>query len=353
MEHYHNLAIELLQAIIPIRSYSYEEAERAEYLVKWLAGHGIKADCIGNNIWAKQVFDPDAPTLMLCAHIDTVPAVDSYTFDPIHPPMDQERILGLGSNDDGGSLVSMITTFLYFKECGRCPVNLLLLLSCEEERSGDGGTRMLGEFISANADMAIIGEPTRMRATIAESGLLVLDGVASGKSAHAARAAEGENALYKAIDDINKLRSFKFDRVSPTLGEVKLVVTQINSGMAHNVIPDNCTFVVDIRPNECYDNHEIVNMLQKEIGSKLTARNFANRSNATPKDSPLYKTAGKLGMEMITSPTCSDWISMPVPAIKIGPGDSTRSHKADEFIFKNEITDGIDKYITFIENIAL
>ncbi|MBO4416575.1 MAG: M20/M25/M40 family metallo-hydrolase [Bacteroidales bacterium] len=353
MEHYHNLAIELLQAIIPIRSYSYEEAERAEYLVKWLAGHGIKADCIGNNIWAKQVFDPDAPTLMLCAHIDTVPAVDSYTFDPIHPPMDQERILGLGSNDDGGSLVSMITTFLYFKECGRCPVNLLLLLSCEEERSGDGGTRMLGEFISANADMAIIGEPTRMRATIAESGLLVLDGVASGKSAHAARAAEGENALYKAIDDINKLRSFKFDRVSPTLGEVKLVVTQINSGMAHNVIPDNCTFVVDIRPNECYDNHEIVNMLQKEIGSKLTARNFANRSNATPKDSPLYKTAGKLGMEMITSPTCSDWISMPVPAIKIGPGDSTRSHKADEFIFKNEITEGIDKYITFIENIAL
>ena len=353
MEQYHNLAIKLLETIIPIRSYSYAEAERADFIVGWLAGHGVETSRIGNNIWAKQVFDPAAPTLMLCAHIDTVQAVDSYTFDPVHPPLDGERILGLGSNDDGGSLVSMIATFLYFKECGRCPVNLLLLLSCEEERSGDGGTRMLGEFISSNADMAIIGEPTRMRATIAESGLLVLDGVTTGRSAHAARATEGENALYKAIEDIEKLRAFKFDRVSPTLGEVKLVVTQINSGTAHNVIPDNCTFVVDIRPNECYDNHEIVDMLQREIGSKLTARNFANRSNATPKDSPLYKTAEKLGMEMITSPTCSDWISMPVPAIKIGPGDSIRSHKADEYIYKSEIAEGIDKYITFIENIAL
>lgn len=353
MEHYHNLAIELLQAIIPIRSYSYEEEERAAYLVEWLAGHGIKAERIGNNIWAKRVFDPAAPTLMMCAHIDTVQAADSYTFDPINPPLDKEKILGLGSNDDGGSLVSMITTFLYFKEKGRCPVNLLLLLSCEEEHSGSGGTRMLGEFISSHADMAIIGEPTRMRATIAESGLLVLDGIATGKSAHAARAAEGENALYKAIEDIEKLRAFKFDRVSPTLGEVKLVVTQINSGKAHNVIPDNCTFVVDIRPNEYYDNHEIVSMLQREVSSTLTARNFANRSNATPKDSPLYKTAEKLEMEMITSPTCSDWISMPIPAIKIGPGDSTRSHKADEFIYKSEIANGIDKYITFVENIVL
>lgn len=353
MEHYHNLAIELLKALIPIRAYSYEEAARADYIVTWLASHGVDANRIGNNIWAKQIFDQQAPTLMLCPHIDTVHAVDSYTFDPINPPMDDEIVYGLGSNDDGGSLVSMITTFLYFKEHGNCPVNLLLLLSCEEEHSGDSGTRSLGEFIKANADMAIIGEPTRMRATIAESGLLVLDCVATGRSAHAARASEGENALYKAVEDIQKLKAFKFDRVSKTLGEVKLVVTQINAGKAHNVIPDNCTFVVDIRPNECYDNHEIVDMLQREVSSKLSARNFANRSNATPADSPLYKTAQKVGMEMITSPTCSDWISMPIPAIKIGPGDSTRSHKADEFIYKSEIAEGIDKYITFIENIAL
>lgn len=353
MEHYANLAIELLQTLIPIRSYSYEEAERADFIVKWLAGQGVEAHRIGNNIWAKQVFDPKQPTLMLCAHIDTVQAADTYTFDPFNPPKDEERILGLGSNDDGGSVVSMTATYLYFKERGTCPVNLLLLLSCEEERSGDGGTRSLQDFIKTNADMAIIGEPTRMRATIAESGLLVLDCVACGKSAHAARAAEGENALYKAVDDIETLKAFKFDRVSPILGEVKLVVTQINAGKAHNVIPDSCTFVVDIRPNECYENHEIVNMLQKEVSSKLTARNFANRSSATPEASPLYKTAQKLGMEMITSPTCSDWISMPIDAIKIGPGDSTRSHKADEYIFKSEIKEGIDIYINFIENIAL
>lgn len=353
MEYYHNLAIELLETIIPIRSYSYEEAERADYIVDWLAGHGVEASRIGNNIWAKQVFDPAAPTLMLCAHIDTVQAVDSYTFDPVNPPMDDDKVLGLGSNDDGGSVVSMIATFLYFKEKGICPVNLLLLLSCEEERSGEGGTRSLRDFIRTNADMAIIGEPTRMRATIAESGLLVLDCVASGKSAHAARATEGENALYKAVDDIERFRAFKFERISPVLGEVKLVVTQINAGKAHNVIPDSCTFVVDIRPNECYENHEIVDMLQKEVSSRLTARNFANRSSATPAGSPLYKTAQKIGMEMITSPTCSDWISMPIDAIKIGPGDSIRSHKADEYIFKSEIADGIDKYITFIENIAL
>ena len=351
MDKYYNLAIELLKSLIPIRSYSFEEAARADYLVQWLAAHGVEAQRIGNNIWAKQTFDAQAPTLMMCAHIDTVQAAETYTFDPFDPPMDEDRIWGLGSNDDGGSVVSMTATYLYFKERGKCPVNLLLLLSCEEERSGNGGTHMLKEFVAENADIAIIGEPTRMRATIAESGLLVLDGVASGRSAHAARASEGENARAKAIGDIENLKAYKFDRISPILGEVKLVVTQIAAGKAHNVIPDRCSFVVDIRPNECYDNREILDMLQKEVGSKLTARNFANRSNATPHESPLYKTAQKLSMEMITSPTCSDWINMPIPAIKIGPGDSNRSHKADEYIFKSEIRDGIDTYINYIENI--
>ena len=353
MELYSELAIELLKALIPIRSYSFEEAARADFLCKWLAAQGFSAQRIGNNIWAKEIFDSQAPTLMLCAHIDTVQAAESYSFDPIDPPMDDERILGLGSNDDGGSVVSMIAAFLYFKERGHCPVNLLLLLSCEEERSGIGGTRSLGEFISANADFAIVGEPTRMRATIAESGLLVIDGCAHGKSAHAARAGEGVNAIYKAIEDIQKLKAYRFERISPTLGEVKLSVTQINAGTAHNVIPDSCTFVVDIRPNECYSNAEILEMLQKEVGSSLAARNLTNRSSATPLSSPLYKTARKLGMEMITSPTSSDWMRLPIEAIKIGPGDSLRSHKADEFIFKSEICEGIDIYINFIDNIQL
>ena len=353
MELYYKFAIELLKALIPIRAYSFEEGARADFLCSRLASQGVEVRRIGNNIWAKEVFDAQAPTLMLCAHIDTVQAVDSYSFDPVNPPEDPERILGLGSNDDGGSVVSMIATFLYFKERGSCPVNLLLLLSCEEERSGAGGTRSLGDFISANADFAIVGEPTRMRATIAESGLLVIDGCAHGRSAHAARAGEGINAIYKAMEDIQKLKSLRFDKLSPTLGEVKLSVTQINAGTAHNVIPDSCSFVVDIRPNECYSNAEILEMLQKEVSSNLVARDLTNRSSATPASSPLYKTALKLGMEMITSPTSSDWMRLPIEAIKIGPGDSNRSHKADEYILKSEICEGIETYINYIDNLEL
>lgn len=351
MELYTELAIELLNAMIPIRAYSFEEKARADFIFEWLKGQDVDVQRIGNNLWAKHIFSSDAPTLMLCAHIDTVQAAQSYTFDAINPPDDPERVLGLGSNDDGGSVVSMIATFLYFKERGDCPVNLLLLLSCEEERSGEGGTRSLGDFISSNADFAIVGEPTRMRATIAESGLLVIDGCAKGRSAHAARASEGENAIYKAMDDIARLKAFKFDRVSPSLGEVKLSVTQIEAGSAHNVIPDNCKFVVDIRPNECYSNAEILLLLQKEVSSTLSARNLTNRASATPKESPLYKAARKLGMEMITSPTSSDWMRLPIDAIKIGPGDSNRSHKADEYILKSEIEQGIEIYINFIENL--
>ena len=347
------MAANLLQAMIPIQALSYEEDARAGFLMGWLATHGINASRTGNNIWAKEVFSENAPTLMLCAHIDTVQAAESYTFDPLNPPMMEDRILGLGSNDDGGSVVCMIATFLYFKQKGSCPVNLLLLLSCEEERSGAGGTHSLKEFIKANADFAIIGEPTRMQANIAECGLLVLDGTATGKSAHAARPSEGENALYKALRDIETLRNFKFDRVSPALGAIKLMVTQINAGCAHNVITDKCTFVVDIRPNELYDNGEILQILQSKVESTLRARSLTNRASATPSDSPLYKTALHLGLDMVNSPTTSDWMCIPVPAMKMGPGDSRRSHKADEYILISEISDGIDNYIRFIENIQL
>lgn len=346
-------AVSLLRQIVAIPSCSFEEEKVADFLCSHLKEAGLEVTRIGNNITSKLVFAPSLPTLMLCAHIDTVKAADSYTFDPYNPPEAEDRILGLGSNDDGGSVVSMIATFLYFRDAGKAPVNLYLLLSCEEERSGKGGTTSLGDVISANADFAIVGEPTCMEANIAEKGLLVIDGTAYGRSAHAARAEEGDNAIYTAIRDIETLRSFRFDKVSPMLGEVKLSVTGINAGTVHNVIPEICTFMVDIRPNECYTNEEIFNMLQASVNSTLKPRNLSNRSSATPADHPLIKTAEALHIPTPTSATTSDWMRLPIPAIKMGPGDSHRSHKADEYILKSEISEGIERYIEFISNIRL
>lgn len=344
-------AVSLLRQIVAIPSCSFEEEKVADFLCGYLEDAGLEVTRIGNNITSRLVVDASLPTLMLCAHIDTVKAAESYSFDPYNPPEAEDRILGLGSNDDGGSVVSMIATFLYFRDAGTAPVNLYLLLSCEEERSGKGGTTSLGEVISANADFAIVGEPTGMEANVAEKGLLVIDGTATGRSAHAARAEEGDNAIYTAIRDIETLRSFRFEKVSPLLGEVKLSVTGINAGTVHNVIPETCTFMVDIRPNECYTNEEILNMLQASVKSSLKARNLSNRSSATPAGHPLLKTAEALSIPTTTSATTSDWMRLPIPAIKMGPGDSHRSHKADEYILKSEISEGIEKYITFISNI--
>ena len=351
IENYISEATALLRQMVAIPSYSFEEEKVADMLCGWLEKKGLETERIGNNISSKLVFDRTLPTLMLCAHIDTVRAAEAYTFDPFNPPEVPDRILGLGSNDDGGSVVSLIAAFLWFRDAGTAPVNLYLLLSCEEERSGKGGTSSLGKTISANADFAIVGEPTGMEANIAEKGLLVIDGTATGRSAHAARAEEGDNAIYTAIKDVETLRNFKFEKVSPMLGEVKLSVTGINAGTVHNVIPELCTFMVDIRPNECYTNEEIMELLQREVKSTLKARNLSNRSSATPAGHPLLETARTLGIPTTTSATTSDWMRLPIPAIKMGPGDSHRSHKADEYILKSEIAEGIAKYITFINNL--
>ncbi|MCF0172568.1 MAG: M20/M25/M40 family metallo-hydrolase [Bacteroidales bacterium] len=342
----------LLEQLVRIPSLSFEENECADYIQRYLEDRGVTVRRIGNNLTSREVFRADAPTLMLCAHIDTVPAAAAYTFDPLNPPEDEERILGLGSNDDGGSVVSAIATFLYFKEKKECPVNLLLALTCEEERSGHGGMHTLAAEVEKIADFAIVGEPTCMQAMVAERGLLVLDATAKGRSAHAARAEEGDNALYKAIKDIEILKDFKFDRISPILGEVRLNVTQISSGTAHNVIPETCSYVVDIRPTECYSNTEIVEMLQSAVkGSELKPRNLTNRSSATPAGHLLISNARALGIECCTSPTTSDWMRLTIPAIKMGPGDSRRSHKADEYILRSEVAAGIRGYVKFIENL--
>lgn len=340
-----------LRSLISIPSFSGEEKERSDFLCRFFSEKGIKAEQIGNNIIVRQPNHNDnKQTLMLNSHIDTVKPAASYTFDPFNAPHSDTHIYGLGSNDAGASVVCMIETFLHFYET-ELPFNLMLVLSCEEENSGPDGMKKIWPMISETVDFAIIGEPTGMRAAVAERGLLVIDGEAAGVSGHAARN-EGVNALYIALDDILTMKSVKFDKISPTMGEVKLTVTQMNAGTQHNVVPDKCTFVVDIRPTDQYTNPEIVDILQAKVKSKLTARNLANKSSAMPSNHLLMKTAEKLNIETYVSPTTSDWMRVSCPAIKMGPGESARSHQADEFVLVEELEAGITRYIEFITQLG-
>lgn len=361
-----NDSLALLRQMVAVPSVTFEEDAVRELLAKRLGHWGIDCCTERNNILALNRYArPELPTLMLCAHLDTVAPSSGYSRDPHDPGTDTERIWGLGSNDDGGSVVAMIAAFRHYYDSTTLPFNLLLALSCEEERSGPNGTAHLwtdntisrvlnaaGHFGDWTPRFAIIGEPTGGRAATSERGLLVIDGEAHGQSGHAARN-EGVNALYIALDDIQRLRNFDFDRVSPLMGRVKLSVTQIEAGTAHNVIPDTCRFVVDIRPTEQYSNAEILELLQRECHSTLTARNLRNRSNATRSGSPLLAALDHLGIETFSSPTTSDWVRTPCDAIKFGPGESSRSHRPDEFILIQEIEQAITHYIAFIENVNI
>ena len=361
-------AVELLKEMVAIPSPSFSENAVCTHICNWLADKGIAHKRVGNNIIAGSFWQnaPEEqfkdkcteehhhkPTLMLCAHIDTVSPSEDYSFDPYEPDYvkaaqvigSENIVAGLGSNDDGASAVSIIATFRYYIESRK---NLLLVLSCEEERSGLNGMTGLWPQIKDKVDFAIVGEPTGMKAATSERGLLVIDATAHGVSGHAARN-EGINAIDIALDDIQALKSHVFDRISPRMGKVNLNVTQINAGTAHNVIPDTCTFVIDIRPTEQYTNEEILKELQGICKSELKPRNLSNRSSATRENSPLQRTAEEMGIGVFSSPTTSDWMRIDCDAIKMGPGESSRSHKKDEFVFVKEIEDGIKTYIEFIE----
>lgn len=339
-------SVKLLKEMVRIPSPSFSEDVVCTHISKWMNERGIAHERIGNNIVAEHVTDTDKPTLMLCAHIDTVSPCEGYRFDPYDPEAGGEGVItGLGSNDDGASAVAMIAAYRYLKSS-----NVTLVLSCEEERSGKGGMTGLWSKRLNRIDYAIVGEPTGMKAATSERGLLVIDATAHGTSGHAARN-EGENALYIALEDIEKIRKHVFTRKSPLMGEVNVNVTQINAGSAHNVIPDRCDFVIDIRPTEQYTNEDILNELQSICRSELKPRNLANRSSATHTDSPLLKAAKELGIETFTSPTTSDWMRISCDAIKMGPGDSARSHRKDEFVTVKEIEDGVKTYIDFIGNL--
>ncbi len=370
----------LLRQMVAVPSPSFKEEAVSALVASFLQSKDIEYTLLNNNIIAfNWQFCPQKRTLMLCAHLDTVSPAADYEFDPYNPDNKQveqalglqDVVAGLGSNDDGASAVSMIAAFRHFYQA-ELPVNLMLVLSTEEERSGPNGMtavwaalKSLGQGtqpaacdnsapknglpINGTPDWAIVGEPTGMKAAVAERGLLVIDGTAEGVSGHAARN-EGVNALYIALDDIQALRTIEFPKVSPQMGKTKLTVTQINAGTVHNVIPDRCTFVVDIRPTEQYTNPELLAMLQGMCKSTLKARNLTNRSSATREDSPLLKTAGALGIGTFVSPTTSDWMRIDCDAVKMGPGDSARSHHKNEYVTVAEIRDGIEKYIAFIEH---
>ena len=352
-------SLSLLKEMVAIPSPSFSEDEVCTHISKWLDDKGVTHSRIGNNIIAEHIADPTLPTLMLCAHIDTVAPCEGYTFDPYRPEnCPEDMIQGLGSNDDGASVVSMIATFRYFisstpsvisSEVEKSP-NLLLVLTCEEERSGINGMTGLWPQIKDKVDYAIVGEPTCMRAATAERGLLVIDATAHGVSGHAARN-EGVNAITIALSDIQTLQNHVFEKISPRMGKVNLNVTQINAGTAHNVIPDTCTFVIDIRPTEQYSNEEILNELQAICKSELMARNLSNRSSATFSDSKLQRAAEELGIDTFSSPTTSDWMRISCDAVKMGPGDSSRSHRKDEFVYVKEVEDGIKTYIEYIQKL--
>lgn len=345
-------AAEMLRSMIRIPSLSFEEREVSDFLFSRFQTWGLEPERINFNIVCRQPsFEEGKPVLLLCAHMDTVPANAAYSFNAFEPVQQgkEDTIFGLGSNDDGGSVASMTAAFRLLRE-EKLPFNLCLAITAEEERSGPNGMRYLWEHLFSGMNMrAIVGEPTGMRAATAERGLLVLDGTAHGKSGHAARG-EGINALYIAIDDIEKLRAHRFSRISPVMGEVHLNVTQINAGTAHNVIPDSCSFVVDIRPTEQYGNEEILEELQTLCRSELKPRNLANRSSATCPDSPLIRCCRDLGVETFSSPTTSDWMRLGCDAVKMGPGDSSRSHRADEYLLVSELEEAIDKYVKFIKH---
>lgn len=347
--------IDLLRKLVHAPTPSGNEEAAAAWVEWWLAQNGLSFSIRqGNIVVTATPPDPAKKTLALIAHLDTVSPAGGYTRDPYDPGTDPDKVWGLGSNDDGGSVVAMLAVMRHFK--GQAlPVNLLLLLVREEEVSGPEGLRWFygpdGPFTQPvgspdwlpQPDWAIVGEPTGLQAATSERGLLVIDGEAHGKSGHAARG-DGINALYMALDDIAALRAHPFERVSPEMGEVRLTVTQILAGYAHNVVPDHCHFVVDIRPNECYTNAEILMELQGLCSSKLSARNLLHRASATAQDSPLRQAAAALGLVTFSSPTSSDWMQLPCDAIKLGPGDSARSHRADEYILVEEIVAAIDCY---------
>lgn len=343
-------AVDLLRHLIAIPSFSGEENATAVVISDYLQNNNYEAHRSGNNVWSRGLVSPDKPTLLLNSHHDTVRPSSDYTRSPFEPLEEAGRLYGLGSNDAGGPLVSLLQTFIEMGRRHDLPFNLLFVASAEEETSGAGGIGSvlpeLGEI-----DSGIVGEPTSLEVAIAEKGLMVLDCTAHGRSGHAARD-EGENAIYKAIADIEWFRTYQFDQISESLGPVHMAVTVLNAGAAHNVVPDRCTFTVDVRTTDLVGNQAALDVVRAHVTSEVTPRSMRLNSSGIPSDHRLMRSIERLGLPTYGSPTLSDQAQMPFPTIKFGPGDSSRSHTPDEYIMVEDIGSAIDLITQLIEGSA-
>ena len=350
-EEYVSDAVDLLKKLIATSSVSRNEKEAADIMEQTIRSYGFEPQREANNLWIIDPhYDESRPTLLLNAHIDTVKPVASWSRDPFSPDVEDGVLYGLGSNDCGGGLCSLLQIFRMLTEKPQS-YNLIYLASAEEEVSGkDGITRALP--LLPHIDLAIVGEPTGMNPAVAEKGLMVLDVIAHGKSGHAARN-EGVNAIYEALDDMCWIRDYKFEKVSEFLGPTKMTLTVVNAGTQHNVIPDKCTMLVDIRTNEFYDNEEVYEFIRQHLKSEVKAHSFRLKSSRIDPEHPLIRKCVAMGMKPFGSPTLSDQALMHFPSFKLGPGESSRSHSANEFIRISEIRDAIAKYETLLDGAAI
>ncbi len=345
-------SVSLLKELIATPSFSRQEEQTAGILTRFFGTKEIEHARVGNNVFAlNKYFDEKKPTLLLNSHHDTVQPNPQYTKDPFSPIEEEGKLFGLGSNDAGGCLVSLIATFLHFYPKQDLKYNLVIAATAEEEISGAGGIEYTLPYLP-KIDCAIVGEPTQMQMAVAERGLMVLDCISHGKAGHAARE-EGENAIFKAVKDIEWFNSFRFEKVSDLLGPSRMTVTVIETeNKAHNVVPAVCKFVVDTRINELYSFEEILTIIKQHVQCEVIPRSTRLRSTSIALDHPLVKAGISLGRNYYGSPTTSDKALMPFPALKMGPGDSARSHTANEYIYTDEINKGIELYIKLLDKLV-
>jgi acetylornithine deacetylase len=350
MDNYYSQAVELLKKLISTPSISREEAETANIVERFLLSKGLKPLRKGNNVWVTDIISDELPVLLLNSHHDTVKPSTSWTIDPYTPLEKDGKLYGLGSNDAGASLVSLMQVFLHYYGKKDRKYNLVFAASAEEELGGKDGIESIKPELG-KIDLAIVGEPTLMQMAVAEKGLMVIDGKTTGKVGHSARN-EGINAIYKALPDIEWFRTYKFPDKSELLGPVKMTVTQINAGYQHNMVPDLCSVVIDVRTNEHYANEQAFEIIRQNMHHmEVTARSTRLNSSRIPLDHPLVKRGIEMGLSYYGSPTTSDQAIIRTTSMKIGPGDSARSHSADEYVYLEEIEKGIEVYIRLLDKL--